>query len=71
MSWQDARTEAQRHLDRLQLKNEDIRGRILDLNELFKDTAFEGRFRTMVLQAAARLLKKRGVNTNIADIVDD
>lgn len=71
MSWQAAQDDAQRLVDRLQLKNEDIQGKLLDLNVLLKDCPHDGRFRTMVFQAAHRILKKRGANTNIGDIVTD
>lgn len=59
--------EAQRMLDRLQLRNEDIQGKLIDLDELFKDCPHSGRFRIMVFQAAERILKKRGVNVTFAE----
>lgn len=52
-------------VERLQLKNEEIFGKRLDLNELFADHPSTGRYRVMVLQAAHRILSKRGALTNI------
>ncbi len=50
---------------RLQLRNEEIFGRRLDVMELLKDHPSTGRFRVMVMQAAARILEGRGALTNI------
>lgn len=58
--------DAQLLVDRLQLKNSEINGQKLDLNEIMKDHPSSGRFRVMVMQAATRLLAKRGARTNIA-----
>lgn len=60
--------DAQLAVDRLQLKNEDIAGKVLDLNVLFADHPSRGRFRVMVLQAAHRILEKRGALTNIRKV---
>lgn len=65
MSWQNAKREAEAAVDRLQLKNDQIRGRVLDLDELFADHPSTGRFRVMLMQAAHRILEKRGALTNI------
>lgn len=69
MSWADAQSAAQLWIDRKQLKNSDLKGHLIDLNELFAGAPWEGRFRVMVFQAGARILKKRGANTNIADFI--
>lgn len=58
--------EAQLLVDRLQLKNTEINGQKIDLKEVMKDHASTGRYRVMVMQAAHRLLEKRGARTNIA-----
>jgi len=60
--------EAQLVVDRLQLKNAEINGKKVDLNEAMKDHVSSGRFRVMIMQAATRLLAKRGARTNIASI---
>ncbi len=60
--------DAQLAVDRLQLKNEDIAGKVLDLNVLFADHPSRGRFRVMVLQAAHRILENRGALTNIRKV---
>lgn len=66
MSWQAALKDAQLLVDRLQLKNTEINGQKLDLNEIMKDHESTGRYRVMIMQAATRLLAKRGARTNIA-----
>ena len=58
--------EAQVVVDRAQLKNSEINGQKLDLDTIMKDHPSTGRFRVMVMQAATRLLEKRGARTNIA-----
>lgn len=68
MSWQNALRDAQVAVDRLQLKNEEIAGQVLDLNVLFADHPSRGRFRVMFLQAAHRILEKRGALTNMRKI---
>jgi len=67
----DAQSSAQLRIDRLQLKNADLQGRLIDLNVMFENAPFDGRYRVMVLQAAARILKKRGTNTNLGDRITD
>ena len=59
--------DAQLMIDRLNLKNADIAGRLLDLDELFKGHPYKGRYRTMVFQAAERILKRRGANVTWSD----
>ena len=68
LSWQNALRDAQLAVDRLQLKNEEIAGQVLDLNVLFADHPSSGRFRVMFLQAAHRILEKRGALTNLRKI---
>jgi len=60
--------DAQIAVDRLQLKNEEIAGQVLDLNVLFADHPSSGRFRVMFLQAADRIIVKRGGQTNMKKI---
>lgn len=60
--------EAQRAVDRMQLRNEDIEGKILDLNVILADHPSTGRFRVMVFQAVHRILENRGARTNIGKI---
>lgn len=68
MSWQAAKKEAQLLVDQLQLKNTDINGQKLDLREIMEDHPSTGRYRVMVMQAAHRILEKRGARTNIAKL---
>lgn len=54
-------------LDRLQLRNEDIQGKLINLDELLKDCPHSGRFKIMVFQAAERALKKRGAGVTFSE----
>lgn len=58
--------EAQLWIDRKNLKNEDIRAKPVILEELFEGHESTGRFRIMIYQAADRILRKRGAETNLA-----
>lgn len=60
--------DAQIAVDRLQLKNEDVVGKVLDLKVLFADHPSSGRYRVMVMQAAHRILEKRGALTNVSKL---
>lgn len=66
MSWQDARREAERIVDRLQLRNSEINGQKIDLQTVMADHPSTGRYRVMIMQAVHRALEKRGARTNIA-----
>lgn len=59
--------DAQLMIERLNLKNADIAGRLIDLDELFKGHPHTGRYRTMVFQAAERILNRRGANVTWKD----
>jgi hypothetical protein len=65
LSWQNALRDGQLAVDRLQLKNEEIAGKVLDLNVLLADHPSRGRYRVMIFQAAHRILEKRGALTNL------
>ncbi len=58
--------DAQLLVDRLQLKNTEINGQKLDLNEIMKDHESTGRYRVMVMQAATRLRKFDNFNSHAA-----
>jgi hypothetical protein len=60
MSWQRARDEAERWIDRLQLGK--VKGRTIDLTQNVPDYVKNAKpaWRNMILQAAARALKSRG-----------
>lgn len=61
LSWQKARDEAQRLVDRMQYRNADIAGKILTIEPVMANCAHEeGEFRSMVAQAVARILRSRG-----------
>jgi hypothetical protein len=66
LSWQAAMREAQLVVDRLQLKNSEINGQKLDLQEIMASHPSTGRFRVMIMQAVHRLLESRGARSNIA-----
>ena len=66
MSWAKAKGEADRWLQSLQLGK--LKGQSVDLREPAKTLAFEGKFRTMVLQAAARQLKASGATAILPDL---
>jgi hypothetical protein len=66
LSWQKALREGQLIVERLNLKNSEINGQKLRLEEIMKDHPSTGRFRVMVMQAVHRTLEKRGARTNIA-----
>jgi len=58
MSWKEAQREAKRWIDGLNLQN--IKGRLIDLREPAKSLRFRGKFRSMVLRAAKRIIADRG-----------
>jgi hypothetical protein len=58
MPWKDAKEEAIKWIDSLDLP-QDLTGHSIDLRELGRGLPFEGTFKEMVLRAAFRMLKKR------------
>ena len=68
MSWESASREAQLWIDRKNFKNSDIAGTRFALEELFDGHDSEGRYRMMIYEAATRILRKRGANTNLHQI---
>ena len=66
MSWRDADKEAQRWVDRLQLPKE-TRGKFIALSEQAKTLRYEPHFRLMVIRAARRILRARGIECNLPD----
>lgn len=62
MSWKDAQKEAQQWLDKVQA-NQLLKehGEPLDLRPFADQLIAQGNFRTMVLNAVKRKLKKKGV----------
>ena len=60
MSWQQAKQEAARWVDRMQLPKS-MRGQSVNLSERSRDLKFSGVYRLMVLRAAKRALAARGI----------
>ncbi|MDQ3199141.1 MAG: hypothetical protein ABIR38_00515 [Chthoniobacterales bacterium] len=56
--WIEAQAEAQRWIDGLNLHA--VTGSVIDLSRSAETLPFRGPFRTMVCQAAKRLLQRRG-----------
>ncbi len=65
MSWQRARKEAQRWIDTLNLATRQMKGQKIDLNTRAADLRMEPKFRAMVIRAAKRILKARGIEALI------
>lgn len=63
MSWEAAKLEADKWLSTLDLPK-DVRNQLVDLTQHTSSLQATGRFRIMILQAAARALKKRGANVS-------
>ena len=59
MSWKKAKQDAEKWLQSLQIQGK-LKGQTIDLREPAKELTFEGEYRRMVLQAAARQLKASG-----------
>lgn len=66
MSWKDAKAEAKRWIDQQQIPRI-ARGGSWDLTEPARRLKWAGDFRTMVLEAARRLLKTRDIHLVIRD----
>ena len=61
MSWAKAREEAQRLVDRMQLKNSEISGKRIEIGPIMeKCSQEEGPFRVMISQGVERILRSRG-----------
>jgi hypothetical protein len=67
MSWEQAKKDAQRWVDGLNLPTKKMRGETIDLTEQAKTLKHEPHYRAMVLDAAKRLLHKRGVTARISE----
>ena len=66
MSWADAKKEARRWVDSLNLPTKSMRGKQIDLNARTAGLAhYEAKYRTMIIRAAKRLLYSRGVTALI------
>jgi hypothetical protein len=65
VSWDDAQQEAKRWIDGLNVQG--VKGTLVDLRGPAQLLPFQGHFRTMVFQAAKRLLKKRGAAVILPD----
>lgn len=59
MSWQNAKREAQKWVDRLELP-QNLQGKVIYIYELAEKLPFDGKFRDMVVRASMRILKFRG-----------
>lgn len=66
MSWEQAKNDAANWLGTLKL-GKDLHGQHIDLLQHAATLKAQGQFRTMVLRAAARLIKKRGGTSNISE----
>jgi hypothetical protein len=60
LSWQKAKDEAQRLVDRMQYRNTEIAGKTMTIDPVMAGCTLEGEFRAMVAQAVARILRSRG-----------
>ena len=65
MSWQEARDAAQRWLDPLNLPTKSMRGQRIDLNKHAAKLRHDPKFRAMVIRAAIRILKAKGIEAII------
>ena len=65
MSWESAKKDARLWVDRLNLPTRSMQGQTIDLTEQGKLLKFEPKYKAMVLDAARRLLKTRGVTARI------
>jgi hypothetical protein len=64
LSWREARQAAAEWLAANGYqKKRDVQGEVIDLRELGPTLDAAGKFREMTLQAASRLLKKRGADS--------
>lgn len=67
MSWERAQREAKRWIDSLNVPTKRLQGQSFDLTPHAAALAFEPRFKGMVIEAARRLLKTRGVDAYVVD----
>lgn len=65
MSWDSAKRDAQRWVDNLNLPTRSMQGQTVDLTAQSKTLRGEPKYRAMVIDAARRLLKTRGVTAHI------
>ena len=67
MSWDDAQREARRWIDGLNIPSKSLQGKSINLSMEAAELKFEPKFRTMVIRAARRLLKSRGIDSYIPE----
>jgi len=68
MSWAQAQREAEKWLLASGVPaHQGIKGKYFDLHERGGDIIQEGQFRTMILRAAERIIKKRGATAWLPD----
>lgn len=60
MSWEKARAEAARLVDRMQYRNDQLTGKVIDIAPIMERCQHQGKFREMVENAAGRILRSRG-----------
>ena len=65
MSWQQARKDAQRWLDTLNLPTKSMRGQTINLNAQAASLRGEAKYVVMIIRAAKRILRGRGVEAII------
>ena len=65
MSWQNARKDAQRWLDTLQLQTSSLKGQKINLTEQAKSLRGEPKYIAMIVEAARRILYRRGIVAEI------
>lgn len=65
MSWQKARKDAQRWLDTLQLQTSKLKGQKIDLTVQARSLRGEPLYVAMMIEAAKRILYKRGIIAEI------
>lgn len=67
MSWERAQREAKRWIDGLNIPTRQLQGQSFDLTPHAASLAFEPKFKSMVITAAKRLLKTRGVEAYVVE----
>lgn len=60
LSWEKARAEAGRLVDRMQFRNADLAGKSIEVAPIMAPCKQEGKFREMIEQAVVRILRSRG-----------
>jgi hypothetical protein len=60
LSWEKARAEAARLVDRMQYRNNQLTGQVIDIAPIMERCQHQGKFREMVENGVSRILRTRG-----------